>query len=322
MKPELSFIIINWNGGNLLRSCLESIVNFPPAIPHEILVVDNASTDGSLEWLQSEAANALCRHVSLRVIENKINAGFGKANNQAFAATETSLLFLLNCDAELQSGTSDRLVETLRSNSRIGACGPRIINPDGSLQISVWRNPPTAWATLLSGLRLYSLLPRRLSGELLLAEHWEHHRRRDVPMLSGAALLLKREVVSEVGGFDERFHMYGEDNEWCLRITRAGWRLVFEPKAVVVHHGGHGALRRWTDLEKLRVQTESYLLFLDRSLSRHQIAGNLAASVSLLALQSTWRKLRKRSASDVDLVLRLYLEKLKRILCRRASESA
>jgi len=311
---QLSFIIVNWNGGDYLKRCIESIAKYAPATESEVIVVDNASTDGSEKWLRSEEVTSLLNGISLHLIENAENVGFGRANNQAFKETRSPLLFLLNADAELTAGACDKLIETLQSEGRIGGCGPRLLNSDGSLQISVWRNPPTAWATVLSGLRLAALLPKRIRGELLLAEYWDHNRRRDVGMLGGAAILVRREVIDQVGGFDERFHMYGEDNEWCLRITRAGWRLVFEPEAVVVHHGGHGAKKRWTDMEKLRVQTEASLRFMDLVLPRRRVITNLMASCGLLALQRILRRLTRRSADDVNLILQLHLRNLKQAL--------
>jgi GT2 family glycosyltransferase len=319
--PQLSFIIVNWNGGDFLKRCLESIAKYPPAIPSEVVVVDNASTDGSREWTGSAKAINVLNGISLRLIENTANVGFGRANNQAFKETQSPLLFLLNADAELTAGACEKLIETLQSDERIGACGPRLLNSDGSLQISVWRNPPTAWATLLSGLRLATLLPKRIRGELLLAEHWDHNRRRDVPMLGGAAILVRRQVIDEAGGFDERFHMYGEDNEWCWRIRRAGWRLVFEPNAIVMHKGAHGSRQRWTDTEKLRVQTEASLRFLREAIPRRQVITNLIASSWLLAMQETWRRLRHRSSDDIHLVRELHLRELRRTLKSKSTHS-
>ena len=165
-------------------------------------------------------------------------------------------------------------------------------------------------------------MPRRLGGELLLAEHWAHDRRRDVPMLSGAAILARREMVEEVGGFDERFHMYGEDNEWCLRMARAGWRLVFEPRAVVMHHGGQSSRSRWTDLEKQGVQLDAFFRFQSYCLSRRRAVSNLLATSTLLAMQRAWRFLRGRPAEDVELTLRLYLRNLKSTLRERQVNGA
>jgi len=313
VSAELSIIIVNWNGGDLLRCTVESVVAAPPSVTHEVIVVDNASSDDSLARLRSSAAAAALGD-GLRVFENEENLGFGRANNQAFAQTRAPLVLLLNPDTEVTAGSIDRLIQTVRTGERVGAAGPKLLNADGSVQVSVWRNSPAAWEALLTGLRLHKLLPRRLRGDLLLAEHFDYAHRRAVGMLSGAAMLVRREVIDEVGGFDERFHMYGEDNEWCLRITRAGWRLVFEPEAVVMHHGAASSLKRWDSLEKLRVQAEGYLLFLRRCLPRRRRVSLLAASCMLLALQRTARGLTGRERRDVEQTLRLFAADLRRAL--------
>jgi GT2 family glycosyltransferase len=313
VSAELSIIIVNWNGGDLLRRTVESVVAAPPSLRHEVVVVDNASSDDSLARLRSSAA-ADSLGGRLRVFENADNLGFGRANNQAFAQTSSPLVLLLNPDTEVTAGSVDRLVATVRSGERVGAAGPKLLNADGSVQVSVWRNPPAAWEALLTGFALHRLLPRRVRGDLLLAEHFDYARRRAVGMLSGAAMLVRREVIDGVGGFDERFHMYGEDNEWCLRITRAGWRLVFEPEAVVMHHGAASSVKRWDSLEKMRVQAEGYLLFLRRSLPRRRRVSLLATSCMLLTLQRAARGLTGRERRDVEQTLRLFAADLRRAL--------
>ncbi|MFN2513708.1 MAG: glycosyltransferase family 2 protein [Pyrinomonadaceae bacterium] len=314
MAVELSFVIVNWNGGSLLRDCIESIFEYPPAVSYEILVVDNASSDDSIDWLRSPELAKQLGTVKLTLIENSSNVGFGGANNQAFAASDSTMVFLLNSDAELRAGTCDKLISTLRSDDRIGACAPRLLNSDGSLQLSVWRNPPTAWASLVSGLRLYLLMPRRLRGELLLGEFWDHDRKRDVNMLSGAAILAKRQMIDEVGGFDSRFHMYAEDFEWCLRMVRAGWRLVFEPEALVMHHGAKSSLRRWDKQKKMAVQTVAFLNFQRLCLPRSNVIVNLLTSCFLLTLQRTVRLFRGGDNEEVEQTLKLHAADLKRAL--------
>jgi len=313
MSAELSVIIINWNGGELLRRTVESLVDSPPTVSYEVIVIDNNSSDASIAALRdSGAARALGE--SLRIVENRENLGFGRANNQAFTLTRAPLLFLLNPDTEVTPGSVDTLIAAVRSEERIGMVGPKLLNADGSVQVSVWRGDPSAWETLLTGFRLHKLLPRRFRGELLLAEHWDYSRRRDVGMLGGAAMLLKREVLDEVGGFDERFHMYGEDNEWCSRIRRAGWRLIFEPAAVVMHHGAVSSLKRWNSLEKLRVQSEALLDVHRYCLPRRRRITSLAARCLTLSLQSVARRLKGRERRDVDQTLRLFAEDLRRAL--------
>lgn len=320
LKVELAIIIVNWNGGELLRSTVESVIVSPPSIEYEVVVVDNASTDDSVAMLRtSNLARELTDRGRLRIIENSENRGFGPANNQAFSLTDAPLLFLLNPDTEVTAGSVDRLLATIQSNSRIAAVGPRLLNVDGSLQVSVWRNPPSAWEILLSQLKLYLLLPRRFRGELLLGGHWDHNRERSVPMLSGAAILVRRTVIEEVGGFDERFHMYGEDNEWCLRILRAGWDMVFQPDAVVLHHGAQSSLQRWTSLEKLSVQLEASYLFQQHSLPRHRLITNQLASYVTASGQHLWRRLRGVQAPDVKLAREIHWEHLQRSLRNKNS---
>src|SRR4030095_11636089 len=315
---ELSIILVNWNGGEVLRRTIRSIVEYPPSVDYEVIVIDNASTDESVAILRaSDSAGLLNERGRLRIVENAENRGFGPANNQAFALVNAPLALLLNPDTEVTTGSIDKLIETVYSNSRIAAAGPRILNVDGSVQVSVWRNPPAAWEIFLSNLKLYLLLPRRVRGELLLGGHWDHDHQRSVPMLSGAAILVRQSVIEAVGGFDERFHMYGEDNEWCLRIVRAGWLLMFQPEAIVFHHGAQSALQRWTSLEKLRVQLEASYLFQQHSLSWPRLATNMFANCLTASGQHLWRRIRRIEAPDVKLAMEIYWEQFKRALRNR-----
>lgn len=302
---------MNWNSHELLRRSVQSIIDNPPSIPWEILIVDNASADGSTDWLKGDSSRFDCQ---IRLLKNSENLGFGRANNQAFELSRSPLVLLLNPDTEVTPGAIDSLVVTLNSSPTVGACGPKILNSDGSLQISVWRNPPSAWEILLSQLKLYRLLPRKLRGELLLGGHWSHDRKMRVPMLSGAAMLVRRKMIDQVGGFDERFHMYGEDNEWCMRIRRAGWHLLFEPNAVIVHHGGKSSLQRWTDLQKRRVQLEASFFFQKSFLARWQVITNQLASFVVASLQHSWRRLRRVHAPEVELARDLHWKHLKQSL--------
>ncbi len=320
VAPHISLIIVNWNGGALLQHAVESVIACPPSIEYEIVIVDNASSDNSLALLRaSEAVHPLIETKRLSIIENQENIGFGRANNQAFALTKSRLVLLLNPDTEVTPGSIDRLIRTIDSTARIGAVGPKLLNADGSLQVSVWRNPPAAWEIMLSQLKLYQLLPRSFRGELLLGGHWDHARERSVPMLSGAAMLVRRTVIDEVGGFDERFHMYGEDNEWCLRIARAGWLLVFQPAAVIRHHGAASSLQRWNNLEKLRVQLEANYFFQQQSLSRFSLITNQLASYVTALGQHLSRRVRGVIAPDVKLATEIHLTNLKRALREPAS---
>lgn len=315
MNTDLSIIIVNWNGGELLSRCVETIVSSAPRVTYEVVIIDNASQDNSLDQLLATEAGAFLKsNQQLRIFNNSENKGFGAANNQAFDLTDSPFVFLLNLDTEVHPGTIDTLMRTMLSDPQIGACGPRILNPDGSLQISAFFNPPRVWHTILSQLKLYYLLPPRIRGELLLGRHWDHDRQREVPMISGAAIVARRQMIEEVGGFDERFHMYSEDNEWCWRITQSSWKLVFVPDAVVLHHGGQSSMKRWSSDEKLRVKLEAGFHFEHRVLPRWQLAANQLANYLVVSAQIAGRQVRGIHIPELYLIKEMHREHLKRSL--------
>ena len=315
MPPELSIIIVNWNGGGLLRRCVETIVSAKPPVSYEILVIDNASEDDSLDQLRgSQPIAPLFANQQLRIINNSENRGFGAANNQGFAVTTSPFVLLLNLDTEVRPGTIDTLMRTIKSDPGIGICGPKILNSDGSLQISAFFNPPRVWHTILSQLKLYLLLPPRLRGELLLGRHWDHDRLRSVPMLSGAAMLARREMIDEVGGFNERFHMYSEDTEWCWRITKSNWRLMFVPEAILLHHGAQSARKRWTPADQIRVRMSSNFNFERQVLPRWRLAANQLANCLVVSAQIAGRKLLRIEHPELHVIMEMHREHLKRAL--------
>jgi len=315
MPCDLSIIIVNWNGSSLLTRCVETIVNSAPKTSYEIVVIDNGSSDDSVAQLRaSEVVAPLIAGEQVRIFSNSENRGFGAANNQAFQLTSAPYVFLLNLDTEVPPGTIDTLISKLTADPKIGACGPKILNFDGSLQVSVFFNPPRVWHTILSQLWLYHLLPRRMRGELLLGWHWDHDRERDVPMLGGAAILARREMIEEVGGFDERFHMYAEDNEWCWRIKKSDWRLIFVPDAIVLHHGAHSSRKRWSRTEQLRVKLRAGFDFEHRVLPRWQLAANQLANYLVVSVQITGRKILGIEHPELLVIKEMHREHLKRSL--------
>ena len=315
MPYDLSIIIVNWNGGSLLTRCVETVVSSAPKVTYEIVVIDNASADDSLAQLRASAVSTrLMASRQLRIINNSENRGFGAANNQAFEITDSPFVFLLNLDTEVPPGTIDKLMAKLDEDQSIGACGPKLLNTDGSLQVSVFFNPPRVWHTILSQLWLYHLLPARMRGELLLGWHWKHDRERCVPMLGGAAILARRKMIEEVGGFDERFHMYAEDNEWCWRITNADWRLMFVPEAVVLHHGAHSSRKRWTPSDQLRVKLRAGFEFEHRVLPRWRLAANQLANLMVVTAQIAGRKVLGIPHPELQVIREMHREHLKRSL--------
>lgn len=275
---ELSIVIVNWNGKDVLPACLQSIAENPPNVSYRVIVVDNASTDESREWLASGEAAKIFPEGCFEVILNDENVGFGRANNIAIERCESPFIFLLNPDTILRSHAIDNLIATLESNATYGMAGPKLLNPDISLQPSVWGFPPSALKILIEGLQLHRLIPEKIRGKWLLGRHWAHDERLVVKAISGAAMMVKRAMVEELGAFDPTIHMYGEDVEWCIRINKSKWKIVFEPTAEVIHIGGQSAELRWGS-NKREYEERALLEFQCRYLSAWQLTSvNLARS--------------------------------------------
>lgn len=252
-QVDLSVIIVNWNTADLTLRCLETLERaLPTGLDAEILVVDNASEDGSADKIAQA-------HPHVQLIRRQDNGGFARANNEAFALASGEYLFLLNSDAQALPGSLAAMLAYLQQHPRCGLVAPRLINSDGSLQHSCWRFP--RWDTAaLEALYLYKCLSAAQAGEHLLSGYWDHGRAREVDWVMGAAMLVRREVVAAVGGFDERYFMFGEDMEWCWRIRRAGWSVDYEPAAGVVHLGGQSSRQVFAD-GALVVKHEAYYRF-------------------------------------------------------------
>jgi GT2 family glycosyltransferase len=222
----LSIIIVNWNTREHLLDCLDSIFANPTAAQMEILIVDNASTDGSAEAVAST-------YPLVKLIRSSENMGFAKANNRAAALSTGRYWLLLNPDTLVHSGAIDRMLHYMAEHPNVAAVGPRLLNPDGSEQLSIWRRPTLfrEWWRLF---HLDSLYP--LSEYPPSTPTSKQSRRVDV--LHGACLLLRRDVVQDMGLFDEDYFIFSEEIDLCDRLGRTGWELHWVPEAVVTHKGG------------------------------------------------------------------------------------
>jgi hypothetical protein len=194
----------------------------------EIIVVDNASTDDTVETLRS-------KFPTVKVIQNQQNVGFGVANNQGFAIASGDYVLLLNTDAFILSGCIEQLVATIQSDSKIGVVGPKILNEDGSIQPSVHPFPGPLRAILE-----YWWLERLFRPGTTFGTYreWSYAQQADVPWLIGACMLVRKSVIAETDGFSSDFFMYSEETDWQKRIRDNGWRIVFTPNAECIHLGG------------------------------------------------------------------------------------
>jgi asparagine synthase (glutamine-hydrolysing) len=238
-ERDLSVIVVNWNTRERLRDCLASAEKHLSRIDHEILVVDNGSSDGSPEMVEREFPG-------IRLIRNDENLGFGRANNQAMRVARGRWFLLLNSDTILVDDSVQTLCGEVQRENDIGIAHCRLNFPDGRLQHTVYRFPSVKLA-LVEDLGLYKLMPKAKTGPLLLSGYWDYSEERDVDWVAGAFMLLPRRVFAETGGFDERLFMYGEDLEWCYRVRDHGWRIRFYPQASIIHLDHSSSEVRWGD---------------------------------------------------------------------------
>ncbi|HET91969.1 MAG TPA: glycosyltransferase family 2 protein [Chloroflexi bacterium] len=225
---DLSVVVVSWNVCDLLRRCLRSVTR-TRSLSCEVIVVDNASTDGSIAMLQAEFPQAW-------VIANTDNRGFPAANNQGLAVAQGRYVLLLNPDTEVVGDGLATLVAYADAHPDVGIVGPQLLNPDGSVQSSR-RRFPTLMTAFFESTWLQPHAPRRLLEQYYVLDRPDDAI-LDVDWLKGAALLARREAVAEVGEMDASFFMYSEELDWCRRFREAGWRVVYLPTARIVHHEG------------------------------------------------------------------------------------
>ena len=228
MKIELSIIIVSFNTQELLEKCITSIFKFLKGVKFEVIVVDNASTDGSVKVAQDFR--------NVKVIVNKKNLGFGTANNQGATKAYGKWLFFFNPDAYLIDNSLPKFLEKLNQQLKIGAAGSLILNEDKTIQQSVGFFPHLPqvfyWMLFLDDLP---------GGQVLKPYHVDHDsfyaKVQKIDWVTGAALFVRRDVFEKTGGFDERIFLYGEDVDLCYRIKKLGFKIIFSPVAKMVHLG-------------------------------------------------------------------------------------
>jgi hypothetical protein len=222
-SPDLSIIIVNWNTSEPLYECLTTLETSSLVERTEVLVVDNASTDGSADMVAREFPD-------VRLLRNTENVGFARANNQGIAATQSPYVLLLNSDTLMPPETLSNLLGFALCLPEVGACSPRLLGPDGEPQAFAFGGDPTPFYLMRRG--LWRLLLRRP------LHNWRTPHTRKVDWVSGACMLVNRAAIEQVGTLDEGFFMYFEDNDWCLRMRRGGWHIYYYPEADIIHMGG------------------------------------------------------------------------------------
>lgn len=268
---DISIIIVNWNGKDLLRECLASLVGKASGLAVEVIVVDNASTDGSADMVERE-------YPGFRLIRSDRNLGFATANNLAIKQSSGKYVALVNSDVKVLQGCLEELCRYLDNNPEVGCVGPRVLNADLTLQDSC-RHFPGVWNNFCSATGLATAFPKckALSGEHMF--YFAHDRVCRVDSLVGCFWMVRRAALEEVGLLDEAFFMYAEDVDWCRRSWRAGWQVVFVPSASAIHYRGGssgGDPVRWAVTQQESVR---------RYWKKHHGTGGVLAITALLFIR-------------------------------------
>ncbi len=224
---DLSIVLVAYNSGDVLPACLRSVKTQTLGVTYELIVVDNASSDGTLGSLEAE-------HPDVTVIRNADNAGFARASNQGIEIAVGRRIVLLNCDTELRDDAFTRMMARMDDHEDIGVLGPRMVDASGA-RLATAHHFGTWKTVFFATFRVDGLVPKalkaqaaRLAGKEAVAyvSALDSDEPIDTDWLSGACLMVSREAIDDVGVLDERYFLYMEDEDWCRRIRCAGWRIV------------------------------------------------------------------------------------------------
>jgi GT2 family glycosyltransferase len=229
MTPELSILIVHYNTPRLLRQTLKGIFRATLTIPYEVIVVDNNPQGRVAPWIAQEFPD-------VRVILQERNVGFGSGMNAAFREAQGTYVYVFNPDAIVLPGSLETLVSYLKEHADVGIVAPQLLHPDGSVQSSCFRfaSPSVIFYRRFPLARFFSRARRAVKRYLM--EEWDHQDTRDVDYVLGAAMCLRRTFAQTLGGFDPKFFLYFEEQDLCRRCWASGHRVVYHPRAKMIHY--------------------------------------------------------------------------------------
>lgn len=230
---DVSICIVSWNVWEDLQACLDSVYQGGNQVSFEVIVVDNASSDGS-------AAGLAQQYPQVCLIENQQNRGFAAGCNQGIQQATGCYILLLNPDTVLPPQALQQIVDFADRHPAAGIIGPKLLYPDGRLQYSC-RRFPTVTAAIFRNTFLGRIIPHAASGADYLMSDWDHNEVREVDWVSGACMLLRRELTEQIGLLDEQFFWGSEDVDYCWRAHKAGWQVLYTPQPEIIHAVGRSS---------------------------------------------------------------------------------
>ncbi|UCC99429.1 MAG: glycosyltransferase family 2 protein [Phycisphaerales bacterium] len=294
---DVSIVIVNWNAKELLRDCLNSVCEQTLDIDYEILVIDNASTDGSSEMVRNDFQQVI-------LIENTENRGFAAANNQGIAQAAGRYVLLLNSDTIVCDRAIEKTAEYADEHPDAAVVGCQVWEDSDTIQLTCFRFPSVA-DVAWSAFGLARLFPnnRTLGRQHML--WWRRDSEREVDVVSGMFMMVRRAAIAEVGPMDEDYFLYFEETDWCYRLARAGWKMLFWPGARIIHcHGGSNssnkaAARMFVQFQKsLCIFFKKHYGLLSCTLARGLLVVSLGSRCCLWAAKVLLRKVSDRDVNS------------------------
>ncbi len=255
---DLSIIIVNYNVKEFIQNLLHSIVKAAVGIKYEVIIIDNASNDGSVEFIKEKFPD-------VKLIINSVNNGFSRANNQGLLIAEGEYLLLLNPDTLLREDTLNKMIAFFKSTPDAGLAGCKILNPDGTLQLACRRSFPGPWTSFCKVTGLSSFFPKNRIFARYNLTYLDENQTYEVDAVSGSFMMLKKEIYKKIGGLDEQFFMYGEDLDLCYRIQKAGYKVFYVHSTQIIHYKGESTKR--SGIDETKIFYEAMNLFVKKHFS-------------------------------------------------------
>ncbi len=289
---DLSIIIVNYNVKEFLQNLIHSIEKASLNLNKEIIIVDNASDDGSVEFIREKFPQAI-------LIANQKNLGFGKANNIGLKQASGKYILLINPDTLVAEDTFEKMIKFFESNPEAGLAGCKILNPDGSLQLACRRSFPGPWTSFTKVTGLSSLFPNNKVFARYNLTYLDENKTYEVDAISGSFMMMLKEVYAKVGGFDEQFFMYGEDLDLCYRIQKSGFKVYYVHSTQIIHYKGESTKR--SSLDETKVFYSAMHLFVKKHLSSSLLIGFILRSA--IAVRSVFAFLGVRKLLILSVIL-------------------
>ncbi len=255
---DLSIIIVNYNVKEFLQNLLHSIEKASRNLSTEIIIVDNTSDDGSVEFIHEKFPD-------VKLIANQKNLGFGKANNIGLREAKGQFILLINPDTLVAEDTFDKMIEFFNNHPEVGLAGCKILNPDGTLQLACRRSFPGPWTSFTKVTGLSTLFPKSKIFAKYNLTYLDENQTYEVDAISGSFMMMRREVYEKIGGFDEMFFMYGEDLDLCYRVQKAGYKVFYVHSTQIIHYKGESTKR--SSLDETKMFYNAMHLFVKKHLS-------------------------------------------------------